>query len=451
MTDFSRFGRYEVLDELGTGAMGKVYLAVDPLIDRMVAVKVIRADLLEPAERAEFLARFRLEVQAAARCAHPNIVAVHDFADHEAMPYIVMEHVAGRSFSVILRGDPAERAALAPVLAQGMLAVLEGLRAAHALDVIHRDIKPGNVMITPRGQIKITDFGIAKFGGHDLTQVGGVVGTPAYMSPEQARGQPVDARTDLFSVAAILYEILLGQAPFAGRNMTDTLVRLTGPEPADLGRLRGNAMGEVLARGLAKDAAARFATADDFIRALAPALAVEKAGFGATPPHPHRAHPAPDRPAQQAPQPAAPASEPLGRLAALRGRVSGAQTVPVPQVPVLQVPLPQGPVPQVPVPQVPLPHVPLPLAPPRLARPAPPSKPTPAMQPPLPPAGFQLSAAQLAGASATLTFIVGPIARLLVAKASAQAGSADEFVALVCAHATGSESVELRRRLTALF
>ncbi|MBX9752109.1 MAG: serine/threonine protein kinase, partial [Roseococcus sp.] len=273
MSEVLRFGRYEAFEELGSGAMGKVYLAVDPLIDRMVAVKVIRADLLAPEERVEFLERFRLEVRAAARCAHPNIVAVHDFADHEAMPYIVMEHVPGRTLSAILRGDPEERRAAMPSLLQAMLSVLEGLKAAHALGVVHRDIKPGNIMITPRGQVKITDFGIAKFGGGELTLVGGVVGTPAYMSPEQAHGQEVDPRSDLFSVAAILYEILAGRAPFAGKNMTDTLMRLTGPAPAELGSLAGTPMGEVLRQGLAKDPAARFSDAAEFAAALGAALA----------------------------------------------------------------------------------------------------------------------------------------------------------------------------------
>ncbi|MEI6160959.1 MAG: serine/threonine-protein kinase [Roseococcus sp.] len=393
MTELGRFGRYEAFEELGSGAMGKVYLAMDPLIDRMVAVKVIRADLLGPEERVEFLERFRLEVRAAARCAHPNIVAVHDFADHEAMPYIVMEHVPGRTISAILRGDPQERAAAARDLATAMLSVLEGLKAAHALGVIHRDIKPGNIMITPRGQVKITDFGIAKFGGGDLTQMGGVVGTPAYMSPEQAHGREVDPRSDLFSVAAILYEILLGRAPFAGNNMTDTLMRLTGPEPADLGSLAGTPLGEVLRRGLAKNPEERFADAEGFAAALRPALT--------RPVQP---------PAAPAPPPAATATtDAMRRLAALRGRAPAEPAT-------------------------------APSAMPSLPRSAPPPAP-----------GLSLTPAQMSEATAALAFVVGPIARILLGKAVAQAGSAAELVDLLCAHANGDEAAALRGKLTALF
>jgi serine/threonine-protein kinase len=373
MSEVLRFGRYEAFEELGSGAMGKVYLAVDPLIDRMVAVKVIRADLLAPEERAEFLERFRIEVRAAALCAHPNIVAVHDFADHEIMPYIVMEHVPGRTLSAILRGDPEDRRAAVPNLVQAMLSVLEGLKAAHALGVIHRDIKPGNIMITPRGQVKITDFGIAKFGGGELTQLGGVVGTPAYMSPEQAHGRPVDPRSDLFSVAAILYEILFGRAPFAGNNMTDTLVRLTGPAPAELGSLSGTPLGEVLRRGLAKDPAGRFADAAGFAAALGAALAP------VTPP---------------APAPVPPLARTIPPAPAPRSATQTAQS----------------------------------------------------------PAGgdLALTPAQMAGASTALAFIVGPIARILVSKAAAQAGSRVEFLDLLCAHADGAEGAALRPKLEAL-
>jgi serine/threonine-protein kinase len=399
MSEVLRFGRYEAFEELGSGAMGKVYLAVDPLIDRMVAVKVIRTDLLAPEERGEFLERFRLEVRAAARCAHPNIVAVHDFADHAAMPNIVMEHVPGRTLSAILRGDPEERRAALPGLVQAMFGVLEGLKAAHALGVIHRDIKPGNIMITPRGQVKITDFGIAKFGGGELTQLGGVVGTPAYMAPEQAHGHKVDPRSDLFSVAAILFEILFGRAPFAGNNMTDTLMRLTGPAPAELGSLASTPLGEVLRQGLAKDPAERFADAADFAAVLGAALAPVAAPNPAPPP---------------SPQPRS-APPPLART--------------------------------------------IPAGPPPLTRHAPPTLPPPRpVAPPSPPAapsqtegGFALSPAQVAGAITALAFIVGPIARLLVGKATAQAGNRAEFVALLCAHAEGPERAALRPRLEALF
>ena len=417
------FGRYQAIEELGTGAMGKVFLAVDPLIDRFVAVKVIRADLLEPADRAEFLERFRLEVRAAARCAHPNIVAVHDFADHEAMPYIVMEHVAGRTLSAILRGDAAERREAVPGLVRAMLRVLDGLQAAHALGVVHRDIKPGNIMITPRGVVKITDFGIAKFGGGELTQVGGVVGTPAYMAPEQAHGRPVDQRSDLFSVAAMLYEILVGHAPFAGPSMTATLLKLTGPEPADLSALEASPLDRVLRRGLAKDPAERFASAEEFGAALSLALAapapvrVEEAMRAASPP---------------APTPR-PGPNPLQRLAALRRPGEAAASAPPPLQP-----------------------RPTAASPPPLASTVIAPRPSPPPMAPMPvalapAAAFALSTEAAAAASSALAFVVGPIARILVQKAGAQAANRDEFIALLCAHAGGDEVPALRRKLLALF
>ncbi len=270
------FGRYEPLAELGAGAMGRVYSAHDPLIGRVVAIKSIRAEGLDPTEREEFLARFRAEVRAAGRCGHPAIVAIHDFADHGAAPYIVMEYVEGQTMRAVLRERP-----LAPLSAAAlnaaMLEVLDGLAAAHAQGVVHRDIKPANIMITPGWRPKITDFGIARLvhtGSHAaLTMVGGVVGTPRYMAPEQALGREVDHRADLFACAAILYEIATGQSPFEAPSMAETLVRLTSPEPVALGALADTPMGPLLRQGLAKDPQERFATAAAFRLALAGALA----------------------------------------------------------------------------------------------------------------------------------------------------------------------------------
>jgi serine/threonine-protein kinase len=267
------FGRYQQLSELGTGAMGKVYLAEDPRIGRRVAVKVISAHGLSEEERAEFLDRFRAEVRAAALCAHPAIVAVHDFADEDPVPYLVMEYVPGNPLSALLRRPAEERAASAPALAAAMLQVIDGLGAAHAAGVIHRDIKPSNIMITPLGAAKITDFGIARLPSSTLTMFGAMIGTPSYMSPEQAQGDTVDHRTDLFAAAVVLFEILRGRPPFAGATMAETLLRLTGPAEPDLGPLAGTAMGDVLARGLAKPREARFASAEAFSAALRQALA----------------------------------------------------------------------------------------------------------------------------------------------------------------------------------
>ncbi|MDP3418277.1 serine/threonine-protein kinase [Falsiroseomonas sp.] len=269
----ANFGRYQPIEELGAGAMGRVYLAVDPLIDRMVAVKVISMEQAGPDGRAEFLERFRTEVRAAAQCAHPSIVSVYDYADDGPMPYIVMEFVPGETLSRLIRRPQQERdAASVPDLTWVVSQVLDALAAAHAVGVVHRDIKPGNIMVTPRGAVKITDFGIARLGDSTMTMVGGMVGSPSYMAPEQALGKAVDHRADLFSVAAMLFHVMIGRPPFSGSSVTDTLVRLVGPQEVELGALEGSAMGQVLRRGLAKDPAQRFASAAEFAVALRQAV-----------------------------------------------------------------------------------------------------------------------------------------------------------------------------------
>ncbi|WP_245185670.1 serine/threonine-protein kinase [Falsiroseomonas frigidaquae] len=357
------FGRYQPIEQLGAGAMGRVYLAVDPLIDRMVAVKVISMEAAGPDDRAEFLERFRTEVRAAAQCSHPAIVSVYDFADDGAMPYIVMEFVPGDTLSTLMRQPPAERAAAVPELPLVVLQVLEGLAAAHSVGVIHRDIKPGNIMVTPRGAVKITDFGIARLGDSTTTMVGGMVGSPSYMAPEQALGRAVDHRADLFSMAAVLYQILLGSTPFGGNGLTDTLVRLAGPTPADLGRLEGTALGQVLRRGLAKDVAQRFASATEFGTALRAALQAEGEATRILPP---------------APMPAPP-------------------PVPTYQLPAYQLPAP--------------------------------------------------IAARL---TEELAFLVGPIARVILRKASDGAKDLPEVVSRLCAQLAPDEVARLRQRLAAL-
>jgi serine/threonine-protein kinase len=266
------FGRYRPVEQLGAGAMGRVYRAIDPLIDRTVAVKVINTEQTAPEDREEFLQRFRVEVRAAAQCVHPTIVNVYDFVDDPTAPYIVMEYVPGSTLSALLRRAPEEREAALPALLRTVLEVLEGLGVAHAAGVVHRDIKPGNIMVTPRRAVKITDFGIARLGDTSMTMVGGMVGSPGYMAPEQVLGQGVDHRADLFATAAMLYEMLFGRTPFGGGGLTATLQRLAGPEPAELHHLSDTAMGRVLARGLAKEAARRFDSAPDFGAALRQAL-----------------------------------------------------------------------------------------------------------------------------------------------------------------------------------
>ena len=257
-------GRYRPIALLGAGAMGIVYKAHDPLIDRLVAIKVVRTEALDPATKAVFLDRFRQEVQAAGRCTHSAIVGVHDYVEGAGEPSIVMELVDGSSLQEILR-DAAARGALRPVAILSQ--VLEGLGYAHGQGVIHRDIKPANIIITPSGQAKIADFGIARLNEAVLTHSGAMLGTPHYMAPEQVTDDAVDRRADLFAVGAILYEILVGRPPFAGRTLAETIQRLNGPMEADVSGA-DPAYGGVLRRALAKDRRRRFQTADEFAAAL---------------------------------------------------------------------------------------------------------------------------------------------------------------------------------------
>ncbi len=261
-------GRYQILDVVGSGAMGTVYKAHDPAIGRDVAIKVVRIDADSAQERAAAIDRFRLEVQAAGRCSHPAIVGVYDFLDQSGDPAIVMELVDGTSLYRTLR-DPERRAAypLPSVLHQ----VLEGLGYAHGQGIIHRDIKPANILVTPSGQAKIADFGVARLAGANATMAGAMLGTPSYMAPEQLIDDRVDHRADLFSVGAILYEMLAGKSPFAGRTVPETMMRLSGPNPADMAPVVAagcKVFVPVLQQALAKDRERRFQTAEAFAAAL---------------------------------------------------------------------------------------------------------------------------------------------------------------------------------------
>lgn len=241
--------------------MGVVFRAHDPEIDRPVAIKLVRADLLNGADREDYLVRFRREAQIAGRCTHPNIVAIYDFAMHEGNPFLAMEFVDGISLS-----QARERGMLFGVgdsLAV-MRQVLGALEAAHSMGIIHRDIKPANILLHNGTRVKVTDFGVSRFENLDLTQEGAVIGTPNYMSPEQLRGEAVDARSDLFSAGVVLFELLCGERPFPGRNYAEVSRRVLHEPPPDLTMLSVSvtpALNAVLQRALAKSPEARFATA----------------------------------------------------------------------------------------------------------------------------------------------------------------------------------------------
>jgi serine/threonine-protein kinase len=194
-------GKYEVKRTLGKGAMGVVYEGWDPIIARRVAIKTVRVpDTQDDPETEEALARFRREAQAAGRLTHPNIVGVFDYGEVGGIAYIVMEYVDGPSVKSLV--DKQERFAIADTM-RIMTDLLNGLQFSHARGVVHRDIKPANVMLTMDGQAKIADFGIARIESSSMTQAGTVLGTPAYMSPEQFMGQVVDSRTDIYSSGVV--------------------------------------------------------------------------------------------------------------------------------------------------------------------------------------------------------------------------------------------------------
>jgi serine/threonine-protein kinase len=260
-------GRYIPVELIGAGASGTVYRAQDPLIGRMVAVKLIRLDALDEDQKADYRERFRTEAQAGGRCQHPAIVAIHDAGEAQGQPFLVMEYVNGRSLQAVL-ADPAARQSLDALAI--MDGILDALAYAHAQGIIHRDIKPANVMVTPDHRVKVADFGIARLDGGNMTMAGAILGTPSYMAPEQAAGAAIDRRTDLFSAAAIFYAILTGKPPFAGRTMTDTLMRLMDGTEADLSVLAPPfaCFAPVLRQGLAKRPDQRFADAPAFAAAL---------------------------------------------------------------------------------------------------------------------------------------------------------------------------------------
>jgi serine/threonine protein kinase len=260
-------GRFRIEALLGRGAMGVVYKAHDPHIERTVALKLIRADLLDGESRERYLARFRNEARVAGRCVHPNIIGLYDFALHEGNPYLVMEYVDGMDLG---RAFPRGRATADGVIIQIALQVLDALGYAHGFGIIHRDIKPANILRTADGRLKVTDFGISRF-AFDSTQSAVMVGTPSYMSPEQCRGLPLDHRCDLFSLGCVLYELSSGQRAFGGASYAETLYKLIHEPHVPLSTRNpavSRQLSDIVDRALAKQADQRFETALDMAAAL---------------------------------------------------------------------------------------------------------------------------------------------------------------------------------------
>src|SRR5450631_626834 len=272
-------GRYRVVGTLGRGAMGAIYKAHDPDIDRPVAIKLIRSDLLDSADREDFIARFRREAQAAGRFTHPNIVGIYDFGLHEGDPFLAMEFVEGAPLSQAC--PPQGRFATGDAIGIA-LQILLALHEAHAAGVVHRDIKPANILLLGGRRVKVTDFGIARMDTSNLTQKDAVIGTPSYMSPEQCRGDTVDGRSDLFSTGIVLFEMLAGRKPFIGASAAEVISKLQHQPLPDLRMALPDvpeAVRAVIARSLVKDPVARYASAAEMADHLRAAWAAEGAGL----------------------------------------------------------------------------------------------------------------------------------------------------------------------------
>jgi serine/threonine protein kinase len=268
----SRLGRFEILSELGKGAMGVVYLAKDPSIGRLVAIKTIRASSVDEddSESREFRERFMREAQTAGILSHPNIVTIYDVGEDKdsGVSFIAMEYIEGKT----IKGLLVDRSQFAPdQIADIIGQVAEALDYAHRKGIIHRDIKPANIMITTDGKVKITDFGIAKVASSNLTTTGQFLGTPNYMSPEQVTGAPVDGRSDIFSLGVVLYEMLSRRKPFSGENLTTISYKIVHENFTPIADVSKNIPAEfdtILTKALSKDPWNRFQRGKDFALSL---------------------------------------------------------------------------------------------------------------------------------------------------------------------------------------
>ena len=259
-----QLGRYEVIRELGQGAMGVVYQAKDPLIDRVVAIKTINLGLAQEG-KDEYEGRFYQEAKAAGRLNHPNIVTIYDVGKSGDVAYIAMEFLQGRELRDIMND-----AGLLPVdhVLDMAAQVASGLAYAHEYDIVHRDVKPSNIMVIRDGHVKITDFGIARMASAGVrTQTGMVLGSPKYMSPEQVMGKALDQRSDIFSLGVMLYEMLTGSAPFNGENVNSIMYQTLNAIPAmpnTINPLVPEMLNFIVAKALAKGVDDRYQNAKDF-------------------------------------------------------------------------------------------------------------------------------------------------------------------------------------------
>ncbi len=266
-----RFGKYAVTGVIGKGAMGVVYKAFDPLIERVVALKTIHRNLVGD-EGVHAVERFRREARAAGRLSHPGIVAVFDYGEEGDLAFIAMEFVQGHDladyFKRGVRFDARDAVSI-------VLQLLDALGHAHKQGVVHRDVKPSNILIMPNGRVKVADFGIARIDVSELTQAGMTVGTPSYMAPEQYLGHQVDGRADLFAAGVLLYQLLTGVKPFQGppHLLAYKVCHEAAPRPSTVSPQVSHAFDDLLDRALAKKPDDRFQTAREFRDALLAAYA----------------------------------------------------------------------------------------------------------------------------------------------------------------------------------
>jgi len=257
--DFGKIGKYDLEDLVGEGAMGKVYRAMDPVLSRPVAIKLMSASISQDIHLRD---RFLREARAAANLQHPNIITIYDFGDSSGHPYIAMEYVEGTDLARIIQDRQ-------PVSLESKVSyvidLLHGLAYAHSKGVVHRDIKPANIRITADGRVKIMDFGIAHLQGSEMTHSGVVLGTPDYMAPEQVRGLPVTPQTDIWAAGAVLYELLTYEKPFSGETLHAVLFKVVTEEPAAITKINPSlpeALERIVNTALDKEAGRRYSAAD---------------------------------------------------------------------------------------------------------------------------------------------------------------------------------------------
>jgi eukaryotic-like serine/threonine-protein kinase len=280
----SSIGRYKIKRWLTAGAMGDIYEAHDPLIERPIALKILRRELLERGDAEGWLQRFRHEARAAGRLLHPNIVTLLDYGEEDGLPFLAMEYIEGEALDARLRRDGhLSRPAATMLITQ----VLNALEFAHVNQVVHRDVKPSNILLAKTGSVKVADFGIAHIEASDLTTEGDVLGTPSYMAPEQLLGKAVDHRADQFAAAAVFFEVLTGEKPFQGKSLAESLLNMEKRGPTDICALNGEvspALRQVISKALSYECDDRYPSTAEFSLAITEAAAMAGAPAVPAPP-----------------------------------------------------------------------------------------------------------------------------------------------------------------------